>query len=101
MNTTDFSLLFPEVDNPSKLLSALAGIAHSRNLPEHEFYSVLHDLSLKRNNYEGYQQNPEGFITACIKNACSDYFKKEGKTTSFDEKLIVETYTEPDFDTKN
>lgn len=101
MNTTDFSLLFPEVDNPNKLLSTLSGIASSRNLPDHEFYSALHDFSLKRNNYKGYQQNPEGFITTCIKNACTKYFKKEGKTTSFDEKQIVETYIEPDFDTKN
>lgn len=101
MNTTDFSLLFPEVDNPNKLLSTLSGIASSRNLPDHEFYSALHDFSLKRNNYKGYQQNPEGFITTCIKNACTEYFKKEGKTTSFDEKQIAETYIEPDFDTKD
>jgi hypothetical protein len=43
MNTTYFSLLFPEVDNPSKLLNSLAGNALSRHLPEHEFYSILHE----------------------------------------------------------
>ncbi len=101
MNTTDFSLLFPEVDNPSKLLNTLKGIAHSRNVPDHEFYSVLHDLSLKRINYTGYTQNPDGYITTSFENACTDYFKKEGKTTSLNENQIVETNIEPDFDAKN
>ena len=101
MNTTDFSLLFPEVENPSKLLNTLKGIANSRNLPDHEFYSVLHDLSLKRINYTGYTQNPDGYITTSFENACSDYFKKERKTTSLNEIQIVETYIEPDFDAKD
>lgn len=99
MNTTDFSLLFPEVDNPSKLLNNLVGIAHSRNLPEHEFYSVLHDLSLKRINYTGYTQNPDGYIIKSFKNACTDYFKEEGKTTSLNENQIVEDVIEPNIDT--
>ncbi len=101
MNTTDFSLIFPEVDNPNKLLNTLEGIAHSRNLPDHEFYSVLHDLSLKRINYTGYTQNPDGYIITSFENACTDYFKEEGKTTSLNENQIVETNIEPDFDAKN
>jgi hypothetical protein len=101
MNTTYFSLLFPEVDNPSKLLNTLVGKAHSRHLPEHEFYTILHELSLKRNNYEGYAQNPTGYITRCFENACNDYFKEERKTTSLDDNLIVETCIEPDFDAKD
>lgn len=101
MNTTDFSLLFPEVDNPSKLLNTLVGTAHSRHLPEHEFYTILHELSLKRNNYEGYAQNPSGYITRCFENACNDYFKEERKTTSLNENQIIETHIEPDFDAKD
>jgi hypothetical protein len=101
MNTTDFSLLFPEVDNPGKMINTLVGTAHSRHLPEHEFYSILHDISLKRNNYEGYAQNPCGYITRCFENACNDYFKEERKTTSLNENQIIETHIEPDFDAKD
>lgn len=100
MNATDFSKLFPEVPNPQNLWNTLVGIAKSRNLPDHEFYSALHDLSLKRTNYDGYNDNSEKYLSTCIVNACADYFKEESKTTSFNENQMIETYTEPDFDTK-
>jgi len=99
MNIKDFSQLFPEILNPVASLSNLKALCRSKKFPEDEFVSCLHDFSLIRNNYPGYQENPGGYLYATILNCIKKYFRGE-KSDFSDIENLSDTVEMDDFDKK-
>jgi hypothetical protein len=87
MTTKDFTQLFPEILNPAASLSNLKALCRSKNFPEDDFTSCLHDLSLVRNNYPGYMENPGGFIYVSMRNCIYKFFRNEKNNFTDIEKL--------------
>ena len=99
MTTKDFTQLFPEILNSAASLSNLKDLCRSKKYPEDEFVSCLHDFSLIRNNYPGYQENPGGYLYATILNCIKKYFRGE-KSDSSDIENLSDTVEMDDFDKK-
>ena len=99
MTTKDFTQLFPEILNSAASLSNLKDLCRSKKYPEDEFVSCLHDFSLIRNNYPGYQENPGGYLYATILNCIKKYFRGE-KNDSSDIENLSDTVEMDDFDKK-
>ena len=100
MNIKDFSQLFPEILNPTNSLSNLKALCRSKKFPEDEFVSCLHDFSIIRNNYPGYQENPGGYLYATILNCIKKYFRGE-KSDFSDIENLSDTVEIDDFDKKS
>ncbi len=99
MTTKDFAQLFPEILNPAASLSNLKALCRSSKFPEDEFISCLHDFSLLRNNYPGYQKNPGGYLYSTILNSIKKYFRGE-KSHFSDIENLLDTVDIYDFDKK-
>ena len=99
MTTKDFTQLFPEILNPAASLSNLKALCRSKKFPEDEFVSCLHDFSLIRNNYPGYQENPGGYLYSTILNSIKKYFRGE-KSDFSDIENLSDTVEMDDFDKK-
>ena len=99
MTTKDFTQLFPEILNSEASLSNLKTLCRSKKFPEDEFVSCLHDFSLIRNNYPGYQENPGGYLYATILNCIKKYFRGE-KSDFSDIENLSDTVEMDDFDKK-
>ena len=99
MTTKDFTQLFPEILNSEASLCNLKALCRSKKFPEDEFVSCLHDFSLIRNNYPGYQENPGGYLYATILNCIKKYFRGE-KSDSSDIENLSDTVEMDDFDKK-
>ena len=99
MTTKDFTQLFPEILNPEASLSDLKALCRSKKFPEDEFVSCLHDFSLIRNNYPGYQENPGGYLYTTIDNCIKKYFRGE-KNDFSDIENLSDTVEMDDFDKK-
>ncbi len=99
MTTKDFTQLFPEILNSAASLSNLKALCRSKKYPEDEFVSCLHDFSLIRNNYPGYQENPGGYLYTTIDNCIKKYFRGE-KNHFSDIENLSDTVEMDDFDKK-
>ena len=100
MTTKDFTQLFPEILNPANSLSNLKALCRSKKFPEDEFVSCLHDFSLLRNNYPGYQENPGGYLNTTIDNFIKKYFRGE-KNDFSDIENLSDTVEMDDHDKKS
>ena len=68
MTLNDFAQLFPEIANPGRSFFDLLAFGRYKKYPEEEFATSLIDFSMKRNNYEGYENNPAGYLWIVITN---------------------------------
>jgi hypothetical protein len=76
LKPTEFAQLFPEIENPNEYLPKIIGACKKKNFPMEELQTFLHDLSLIRQNYSGYLENPGGYLRAATSNKVKKYFSK-------------------------
>ena len=86
MTTKDFTQLFPEILNPEASFSNLKALCRSKNFHLDDLTFCLNDFSLARKNYNGYNQNPGGYLWRVVTHSIyKNYRGTKVNYTSADE----------------
>jgi len=100
MKRADFIQLFPELRRFKAYLHNLLEYSRYRRFPLDELTFFLHDFSLVRHNFRGYEEKPEAYLYRSLDNAISKYHKGK-KWTFVSEEDAQDTELMKDFDRKN